>query len=102
MTKGSLKQSIAYWCFNVGGEQWSLEKICQVAKELHCESVELVDTEEELSVIYEQGLKCALFGMNMHPHPPFTHGYNNPDNWDRLFEQTKKGIDAASRYGCPN
>ena len=102
MDKGKLKQSIAYWCFNVAGEQWSLEKICEVAKELGCESVELLDKEEDLALVAKHGLTCALMGLDMGPNPPFTHGFNNPDHYPRLFAQTKKGIDLAAKYGCPN
>ncbi|MBK1878147.1 hydroxypyruvate isomerase family protein [Pelagicoccus mobilis] len=102
MKKGRLKQSIAFWCFNAAGEKWSLERICQVAKELGCESVELVNTAEELATVKKHGLTCALLGLDMSPNPPFTHGYNNPDHWPKLFERTKKAIDAASEYGCPN
>lgn len=102
MKKGRLKQSIAYWCFNVAGERWDLRKVCQVAKQLGCESVELVENAEQLAVIEGYGLKCGLLGLDMSPQPPFTHGYNNPDHWPKLFERTRRAINAASRYGCPN
>ncbi|GAB5561074.1 MAG: TIM barrel protein [Synoicihabitans sp.] len=98
----SLKQSIAYWCFNVGGEQWSLDRLCEVANELKCASVELVESAEQLAVIQKHGLTCALLGLDMLPDPPFMFGFNNPDHWPRLFQQTKAGIDAASAYGCLN
>lgn len=97
-----LKQSIAYWCFNSAGERWSLNRVCQVASELGCESVELVRSEEELAVIESHGLTCGLLGLNMEPDPPFVYGFNNPSHWPRLFRQTKRGIDAASKFGCPN
>lgn len=48
MQNDRLKQSIVFWCFNIAGEKWSLEKICQVANELGCESIELLETEEDL------------------------------------------------------
>lgn len=102
MKKGRLKQSIGYWCFNVAGEHWSLDKLCEVAKELGCESVELASTEEELVIIDKHGLVCALVGLNMTPHPPFTHGYNNQDHWPMLFERTREMIDMAAKYKCPN
>jgi hydroxypyruvate isomerase len=100
--KGRLKQSIAYWCFSMEGDKWSLEKTCEVANQLGCESVELVNTAQELAVLKRYGLTCAILGLDMTPDPPFTKGFNNPDHWPKLFEQTKKGIDAASEYGCPN
>lgn len=99
---GRLKQSIAFWCFNSAGEMWSLERICEVANSLGCQSVELVETEEQLAIIQRYGLKCALMGLNMDPDPPFVRGFNNPQHWPILFQQTKKGIDAASKFGCPN
>jgi len=102
ITKSKLKQSIAFWCFNVAGDKWSLEKVCEVAKELGCESIELLDNEEQLKVVTGFGLTCALLGLDMSPNPPFTHGYNNPDNWPRVFEKTREGIDLAAKYGCRN
>lgn len=101
-SEGRLKQSIAFWCFSLGGEHWSLEKTCEVANAIGCPSVELVNTAEELKIVDSYGLKCALLGLDMAPDPPFTKGFNNPAHWEKLSTQTKKGIDAASAYGCPN
>jgi len=98
----SLKQSIAYWCFNVCGDQWSLDRICEVANELGCGSVELLNTVDELKIVEKHGLTCALLGLDMAPDPPFVYGFNNSDHSPRLIRQTKAGIDAASDYGCPN
>lgn len=100
--RNSLRQSLAYWCFNVAGEKWSLNQLCEVAKSLGCESVELVSSAEDLAVIRSHGLTCALLGLDMEPDPPFVHGFNNPDHWPRLFRQTKAGIDAAAKYCCPS
>ena len=41
--KGRIKQSLVYWCYNIAGDQWDLEKMCQIAKELGCKSIELAD-----------------------------------------------------------
>ena len=41
-TKGRIKQSIVFWCFNGFGDKWDMETTCQVAKELGCVSVELI------------------------------------------------------------
>ncbi len=84
------------------GDQWSLDRLCEVARELGCTSVELVTSRAELQVIEKHGLTCALLGLDMAPDPPFVYGLNNPDHWPRVFQQTKAGIDAASDYGCPN
>lgn len=100
--KAGYRQSIAYWCFNTAGEKWSLDRLCEVANELGCASVELVTSREELAVVRRHGLTCALLGLDMEPDPPFVFGFNNPDHWPRLFRQMKRGIDAASEFDCPN
>src|SRR4051812_43325415 len=46
VTKGNVKQSIVFWCFNTAGEKWDVEKTCQVAKDLGCPSVEIVDPKD--------------------------------------------------------
>ena len=40
---GRIRQSIAYWCVQ---KYWSIEKTCQVARELGCRSVELVEPKD--------------------------------------------------------
>ena len=40
--KGNVKQSVAFWCFNARGEKWNVEKVCTIAKDLQCKSVELI------------------------------------------------------------
>ena len=32
VTKGRIKQSIVFWCFNVSEEKWTIEKTCEAAK----------------------------------------------------------------------
>ena len=58
-TKGRIQQSIAYWAFNVAGDQWDLDQTCCVARELGCASVELVKGKEH-EVVRQHGLTCAL------------------------------------------
>ena len=45
IANGRIKQSLAYWCFNVAGEQWEIEQQAQIAQQLGCRSVELVEPE---------------------------------------------------------
>ena len=40
-----IRQSVVYWCFNSAGENWNIERTCQVARELGCLSVEIVPPE---------------------------------------------------------
>ena len=97
-----VKQSIAYWCFNQFGERWSLEELCQVANQLGCRSVELLETAEELALVCEYGLTCAIVLVDLSPDPPFVRGFNNPNHWPRLNLETRKSIDLAARFDCPN
>ena len=39
VTKGRIKQSIVFWCFNGFGDKWDIDKTCQIAQELGYVSV---------------------------------------------------------------
>ena len=47
-TKGRINQSIALWCFE---KYWDLEKICQIATQLGCPSIELVEPEKAVTPV---------------------------------------------------
>jgi hydroxypyruvate isomerase len=98
---GRIKQSIVPWCFELFGEKWSVEKICQVAKELGCVSVELT-MPENFPTLKKYGLTCAIGQINLSPDPPFLKGFNNPDHWPRVMKATEDCIDAAAAFGCPS
>jgi len=100
-TKGRVKQSIVPWCWQDGGDKWSLEKICQVAKELGCVSVELT-APENYPTLKKHGLTCAIGQIDLNPDPPFLKGYNNPANWPRVIKATQDCIDAAAAFGVPS
>jgi hypothetical protein len=74
--KGNLKQSIVFWCFNVAGEKWDVNKTCEVAKSLGCASVELVGP-DDWPTLKKHGLTCAIAPNGM-PGAPFMKGVNNP------------------------
>ncbi|HEY8506168.1 MAG TPA: TIM barrel protein [Gemmataceae bacterium] len=100
VTKGRIKQSVAFWCFNSAGEMWDIEKICQVARQLGCVSVELCDP-KDWGVLKKHGLICAI-AMNGMPGAPFVKGYCNPKYHDELVERGKRMIDACAEGGCPS
>jgi hydroxypyruvate isomerase len=100
-TKGRIKQSIVPWCFELFGEKWGVEKICQVARELGCVSVELTHP-KNFPTLKQYGLTCAIGQIFMDPDPPFLKGFNNPDHWPRVMQATQDAIDAASAFGCPS
>ena len=98
--KGDIQQSIAFWCFNSAGDKWSIDKTCQVAKQLHCVSVELADV-SDWKVLKKHGLICAMAPNGM-PGAPFMKGFNNPRYHEEVITRTKKSIDACADAGFPN
>jgi hydroxypyruvate isomerase len=96
-----LKISVAQWCYEATPEKWTLEKTCQVARELGCQSVELVDP-PQYPILKKYGLTCALAQINTNPDPPFVKGFNNPDHWPKIMAATREAIDAAAAFGAPN
>ena len=98
--KGRIKQSVVFWCFNVAGDKWDLDKTCQIAKDLGCVSVEIVDP-KEWATLKKHGLMCAIAPNGM-PGAPFKTGFNNPKFHDELIERTTKTIDLCAEGGCPN
>ena len=99
-TKGQIQQSVVFWCFNVSGDKWNIDKTCAVAKQLGCKSVELADT-EHWGAIKKHGLTCAIAPNGM-PGAPFIKGFNNPKYHDEVIERTKKSIDACADAGFPS
>jgi hydroxypyruvate isomerase len=99
-TKGRINHSIVYWCFNVAGEKWDVEKQCQVAKTLGCKSVELVEP-SDFPVLKKHGLVCAITPNGM-PGAPFVKGLNNLKYHEEIIERTQKTMDAVAAAGFPS
>src|ERR1700733_13455994 len=97
---GRIRQSLVFWCLNGTDWKWDIERICGTAKELGCESVELVPP-EFWPVLRKHGLKSAIAGNGM-PDPPFHKGVNNPRYHDEVVSRTKHTIDQAADFGIPN
>jgi sugar phosphate isomerase/epimerase len=98
--KGRINQSVVFWCFNVAGEEWSLEKTCEVTKELGGKSVELVDP-ADWKTLDKHGLTCAIAPNGM-PGAPFIKGCNNTAYHDEVIERTKKNMDACADANVAN
>jgi sugar phosphate isomerase/epimerase len=98
--KGRIKQSLVYWCFNMTGDQWDLEKTCQVAKDLGCPSIELAGP-ETWPTLEKHGLICALAPNGM-PGAPFMRGLNNPAYQPEVIARTTEMIDACATAGFPS
>jgi len=97
VTKGRVNQSIVHWCF---AKYWDVEKACQIAKQLGCKSVELVEP-KDWATLKKYGLVCAITPNGM-PDPPFVKGMNNPEYQPMCIEKMRKAIDASSAAGFPN
>ncbi|NQT85080.1 TIM barrel protein [bacterium] len=90
VTSGRINQSIVYWCFE---EYWDVEKACQVAKQLGCKSVELVEP-ESWPTLKKYGIVCALTPSHL-----FVRGVNNPLHWEECLGKMKKAIDVTAEAG---
>lgn len=100
MTKGRIKQSLAYWCLNATEWKWDIDRICQTAVRLGCRSVEL--TPPDLwPVTARYGLANALAHNGM-ADPVFARGLNNPRNHEEIFARTKAEIDRCADFRVPN
>jgi len=93
VTKGNIRQSIVSWCFT---KHWSIEKICQVAKQLGIPSIELIPP-EHWPTLKKYGLTCAIASSHS-----FEKGMNNPKYQAMCLDRLRTSIDNASEFGCPS
>jgi hydroxypyruvate isomerase len=91
--KGRIRHSIVGWCFS---KFWDVDRTCQVARQLGCESVELVPP-EHWPTLKQHGLTCAIASSH-----GFEMGLNNPEHWPMCFERLRTVIDASATFGCPS
>jgi len=92
---GRIKQSIVHWCF---GDYWDVPKTIQIAKQLGCQSVELIDP-KFFPMLKDNGLVCAMGQIDMMPLQPFVKGFNNPEHRELVIRATRNTIDACAEYG---
>jgi hydroxypyruvate isomerase len=97
--KGNINHSIVYWCFNIAGDKWDIEKMCQVAKGLGVNSIELTDP-DIWPTLAKHGMTSAI-AMNGMPGAPFMRGLNNPRYHEEVLARTGEMIDAAAEAGFP-
>jgi hydroxypyruvate isomerase len=100
VTQGRIQQSIVYWCFNSAGEKWDADKTCQVATQLGCKSVEIIEP-AQWGILKKHGLICAIAPNGM-PGAPFMKGFNNPRYQEEVITRTKATIDQCAEAGCPS
>ena len=95
--RGRIRQSVVSWCY---ANHWSVKQTCEHARDLGCESVELIDS-KYWTILKEFGLTCAISPIAVEGKP-FVKGFNNPDYHSWLLDVTRKAIDESADFGCPN
>ena len=98
--QGNINHSIVFWCFNIAGEKWDIDKTCSVAKSLGCKSVEICGP-AEFDTIKKHGLTCAIAANGM-PGAPFMKGLNNPVYQPEVITVTTKMIDDCAAANVPS
>ncbi|MBM4002988.1 MAG: TIM barrel protein [Planctomycetes bacterium] len=97
--KGRIKHSVVFWCFNIAGEKWDIDRTCSVARSLGCKSVEICGP-AEWPTLKKYGLTCALASNGM-PGAPFMKGLNNLRYHDEVIATTTKMVDDCHAAGFP-
>jgi len=92
--KGNLKHSVSRWCYN----KFSLEELCEAAKEFGLESVELLNP-DEYEVPIKYGLTCAMsFGSPL----GIEKGFNDLDLHEQLLKDYEELLPKAADAGLKN
>jgi hydroxypyruvate isomerase len=95
--EGKIKPALPTWPMGAyHPEQWSLDKLCQVAKQLGVEAIEVVKP-EEMPTLKKYGLVSSLAVAHW-----FTKGYVHKNFWPEITEGYKKAIDANAEHGFTN
>lgn len=88
---GRIKQSLVNWCYN---SHWpEVDDYCRVAKQLGCESIELISP-EHWPTLKRHGLTCAISGSH-----GFRTGFNNRDEWEECHAKLRERIDQCAEFG---
>jgi hydroxypyruvate isomerase len=93
-TKNRIRQSLVWWCYE---KHWNgdVERLCQAAKGLGVQSIELIDP-KHWPTLKKHGLVCAIASSH-----GFVRGMNNPKYWDATIARLKEQIDHAAGIGFP-
>jgi len=98
--KGRIQHSVVFWCFNAGGDKWTIEQTCTHARSLGCKSVEVCGP-ETWDTLKKHGLTCALAPNGM-PGAPFVKGFNNRAYHDQLLNVMSRMIDDCAAANVPS
>jgi hydroxypyruvate isomerase len=92
VTKGRIKQSVCYWCF----EKLGLEALAIRAAAMGLKSIELVPP-EQWPILKKHGLICALTASHS-----FTDGWSHKENHLQCADKVKEAIEVTARAGFPS
>lgn len=92
--RGRINHSLVSWPYMAFGEEWSLDELCRVARDLGATSVELVGP-EDWPTLAKYGLSCAITPNGM-PGEPYVKGLNNPAYQSAVIESTRRVMEAAA------
>lgn len=98
--KNNIHQSIVAWCYQACGDQWDLERMCSVTRELGCDALEILPP-SDWDTLRKHGLKCVLSPNGM-PGAPFVKGFNNRAYHPQLVECMSQAIRDTAAAKFPN
>jgi sugar phosphate isomerase/epimerase len=98
-TKGRIKQSLVSWCYMSAGDKWSIDRLCEVAKELGCPSIELVGP-EHWDTLKKHGLTCAIASSGV--KGGFVRGLNNLDIQEEVVSTTAATMEKCAGFKVPS
>ena len=93
VTKGRIRQSLIFWCYE---KYWNVDQMARVARDLGCQSVELVDP-HQWDTLKKYGLTCAIAGSH-----GFVQGMNNPKYQPKCLEILRERIGQCAAAGVKN
>src|SRR5438105_4183177 len=93
--KGRINQSVCRWCY----DKVPLDNLCEAAKQMGLQSVELLRTKEEFDTVKKHGLICAMVSG---VPGGITSGLNRLENHDKIVEYFEKNAPMVAEYGFPN
>jgi len=95
--KGNIRHSVSRWCYG----SIPFEELCQIAKDLGIESIELTGP-KEWPILKKYGLTCALGWGDWPQGTGLTSFFNNPKNHDKLVAFYEDLIPQAKAMGVTN
>ena len=102
-SRGGLKHSVCKWCY----KDIPLETMCQAAKEIGLESIELLDP-PDFPVLQKHGLHCAMVSFPTAEGPDgqkigsIPHGFNRLENHELLVQAYEPLLKTAAAVGFKN